>query len=270
MKFSRSSKKFSAEILLDIFQKNKAELINQYWILVNSPQVQHFTDPCIHDFRTKLKVLKDFQKYVQYKKYKYLVNQKMCVVSTTFGKMSSSNECYKFSAVPAFDIEYPYKKFGLVILRKACRILKTKMDIFYTENGLHVIVLDEIFKDDIKFWNRLADFIQVTAEILNHKWICEFVSKIRDSKNFSEIQKVCYEILKKVGHLGEGELPSTYIDLRHLAHGALSNDRLRGKEKLHIKNGIRTQLFFRVTPKHEGGNIPYFITSIDEDRKTNL
>lgn len=230
----------SRELLTDLFEKLEAEKINVF--KVNTSGFRHNTIPEEHPTRNEYINLRELENI------KASPEDIVCV-STTF-----LNNKGKYVSFIGLDIEYPPNEQNKTLIETVSAEIGAKHYLLKTLNGYHVFI-PEVYDDDLKLWSRISEFLDTTATILNHTWLAKYTSKFKKAKSFENLQHAAESILKTVGHFGDEKV--AFVDLRHLAHSLLSNERCRGKKD--DRQGIRTQAFFRMSKRHDQDFEPYLI-----------
>ncbi len=233
----------SKNLLESIFTDFGATHVNIH--LAENSDFRHYTRPNDHPIRNLYTPLESLKNII------YPEDKVVCV-STTYCSDNGSQKKYK--AFIGLDVEYPYSKENLEHIQKVCTQMEVKSYVLKTLHGFHLFIT-ETFSNDLEMWYRIADFLSTSARILKHDWVIKYTSAIKKSKEFSELQVTASQILDEVGHIGDTYF--TFIDLRHLAHSILSNERCRGDKA--DNKGIRTQLFFRINKRNANDFEPYLI-----------
>lgn len=233
-----------SKILLEtIFNDFGATDVNIH--LADSSDFRHHTKPNDHPIRNVYTPIESLKNII------YPEDKVVCV-STTYCWNNGSQKEYR--AFIGLDVEYPYSKENIEHIQKVCNEIKAKPYILKTLHGFHLFI-PESFSNDLEMWYRIAAFISTSAKILKHDWVIKYTSAIKKSKEFSDLQSVASQILDEIGHTGDNFY--TFVDLRHLAHSILFNERCRGDKS--DNKGIRTQLFFRINKRSASDFEPYLI-----------
>ncbi len=190
----------SKDFLLKTFVDLNATKINAHLIEPTSRQLHHFTpDEFQNKSRLNYILLTDAYEFISKNNDAYVI-----ALSTTF----DADNTYK--AFVGLDVEYPYTLENLNILKAISKEISATMSIVRTKNGFHVFV-PELYDNDFTLLNRISDFIELSAALLHHSWVCKYTTAFRKAMSFNELDNIAVDILNEVGHVERGVY--TFFDL---------------------------------------------------------
>ncbi|EKD96476.1 MAG: hypothetical protein ACD_24C00030G0001 [uncultured bacterium] len=240
---------YSAQYLLKTLLFLNARKVNLQVLSKGGRELNHFVNRREHPIRNIYRSILDFTEFV--KKNNFLTSNEYVCVSTTF---EASSGIYK--AFIGLDLEIDDEVLVYMVVQNLANMLHKHIDLFKTTNSYHLFIPDLIFDNDLDYLKYLFDIVSTASTFIGDYWVSEYNELIKAANNYKAMQEVFIKILENVGHYKEKRI-NTLFDLRHIAHGVLEYE--RNRDLVYKKDGIRTQLFFRITSKNSGGDIPYHI-----------
>jgi hypothetical protein len=212
-------------------------------------ELGHFLDRHLHSTRNSYKNISKFKEFIN--SGDFLSSDKYACVSTTFKDLEGNHKAFV-----GLDVEIDDEKAVYKTVQYLSRCLFKSIDLFKTSNSFHLFIPDLVFDNDLEYVRKLLEISNLAALFMGDGWVSKYSKSLAMVRDYKTVQRVFSEILGEVGHYKEKGI-YTFFDLRHIAHGVIEYERTRGK--VYKNDGIRTQLFFRVTTKGPDGNVPYFI-----------
>lgn len=246
---------YSAEYLLNELTKQKAQKVNMIFLKRGDRVTSHHTTPEMHGTLNKFIDFKEYVDYVQTSSY-LTTDQDVGITTTYLG----NDGIYR--AFIGLDIENPNEQLVSQVIPNLAKELKTPVDLFKSNSSYHAYLPEQQYDNDIGYIKKLFEIIKITSMQVNDLWINIICDEIEHAETYIEMKNNVLKIFEQVGHFDDNE-KYTFIDIRHIAHAIISNARSKN-EAMHTSDGIRTQLFFRISAKKDNGVVPYFLKRFTE------
>ena len=223
--------------------------VNMQYLTKGGPELNHFIDRQAHPARNEYLDICNLKRFVE--SGEYVISNKYVCISTTF-----ETSDVKYKAFIGLDVEIGDEKVVFNVAKFLAHKLGKSIDVFKTTRGFHFFIPDLVFSSDFEYLTKIFEIANDASLRIGDKWVAGYFDCVKKAKTYKDLQQISREILNNFGHY-QARGKYTFFDLRHIAHGMFEYERQRGISDQN--NGVRTQLFFRITSKNHNDHPPVFI-----------